>query len=118
MSRQQRPDLKSLPATPTGPGIAERAPAASGSGALKVVGRQAVPIAVLPDPRTSTPNGFCPGLDLRGLERGGFPVADWLCACGCHERARGRKAVTELTTRVRVGQCPHNAADQARRNAA
>ncbi|WP_457493071.1 hypothetical protein [Streptomyces sp. P5_D11] len=118
MSRQQRPDLKSLPATPTGPGIAEPAPAASGSSALKVVGRQAVPIAVLPDPRTPTVTGFRPGLHLRGLERGGFPVADWLCACGRHERARGRKAVTELTTRVRVGQCPHLAPAQHRRNAA
>ncbi|MET7547666.1 hypothetical protein ABZS94_18035 [Streptomyces sp. NPDC005500] len=118
MSPQQRPDLKSLLATPTGPGIAEPAPATSGSAAPKAVGRQAVLIAVLPDPRTPTPTGFRPGLHLRGLERGGFPVADWLCACGRHERARGRKAVTELTARVRVGQCPHDAPDQARRNAA
>ncbi|MFI5632213.1 hypothetical protein ACIA8E_23125 [Streptomyces sp. NPDC051664] len=118
MSPQQRRDLKSLPATPPGPGIAEPAPSTSGSSALKVVGRQAVPIAVLPEPRTPTPTGFRPGLYLRGLERGGFPIADWLCACGHHERARGRKAVTELTTRVRVGQCPHDAPDHARRNAA
>jgi hypothetical protein len=118
MSPRQRPDLKSLPATPPGPGIAEQAPATSCGSAPKVVGRQAVPIAVLPDPRTPTPTGFRPGLHLRGLERGGFPVADWLCACGHHERARGRKAVTELTTRVRVGQCPHRAPEQHRRNAA
>ncbi|MFF3062254.1 hypothetical protein [Streptomyces sp. NPDC057909] len=118
MSNQQRPDLKSPPATPTGPGIAETAPATSGSSALKVVGRQAVPIAVLPDPRTPTVTSFRPGLHLRGLERGGFPVADWLCACGHHERARGRKAVTELTTRVRVGHCPHRAPAENRRTAA
>ncbi|MFE7387924.1 hypothetical protein [Streptomyces sp. NPDC057582] len=118
MSPQQRPDLKSLPATPTGPGIAKPAPATSGSGAPKVVGRQAAPIAVLPDPRTATVTSFRPGLHMRGLERGGFPVADWLCACGRHERARGRRAVTELTTRVHVGQCPHNVPAQSRRNAA
>lgn len=117
MSPQQRPDLKSLPATHTGPGIAEPAPGVSGSGAPKVVGRKAVPIAVLPDPRSHTP-GFHPGLHIRGLERGGFPVADWLCSCGHHERARGRKAVTELTTRVRVGHCPHPAPAKHRRNAA
>ncbi|MFE4921317.1 hypothetical protein [Streptomyces sp. NPDC056661] len=118
MNTPPRSALKSLPATTTGPRIAEPAPATSDSGALKVVGRQAVPIAVLPDPRTPTVTSFRPGLHLRGLERGGFPVADWLCACGHHERARGRKAVTEITTRVRVGQCPHNVPDQARRNAA
>ncbi|MFF5278772.1 hypothetical protein [Streptomyces sp. NPDC000133] len=118
MTPSPRSALKSIPAPPTGPRIAEPGPAASGSGAPKVVGRKAVPIAVLPDPRTTTAPSFTPGLHLRGLERGGFPVADWLCACGRHERARGRKAVTELTTRVRVGQCPHDAPDQSRRNAA
>ncbi|MGY4904530.1 hypothetical protein [Streptomyces sp. 900116325] len=63
--------------------------------------------------------GIQPGLHMRGLERGGFPIADWLCACGHHERARGRKAVTELTTRVRVGHCLHRATpEEIRRNAA
>ncbi|MET7308559.1 hypothetical protein ABZS68_15890 [Streptomyces sp. NPDC005571] len=118
MNPPPRSALKSLPATTTGPRIAEPAPAASGSGAPKVVGRKAVPVAVLPDPHTPTATSFRPGLHMRGLERGGFPVADWLCACGRHQRARGRKAVTELTTRVRVGQCPHNVPDQSRRNAA
>ncbi|SCE50444.1 MULTISPECIES: hypothetical protein [unclassified Streptomyces] len=51
--------------------------------------------------------GIGPGLHVRGLERGGFPVADWLCACGYHEQVRGRRAVTELADRVRVGHCPH-----------
>ncbi|WP_405680747.1 hypothetical protein [Streptomyces sp. NBC_01238] len=102
----------------TGPSIAEPAPAASGSGAPKVVGRKAVPIAVHPDPRTTTVRGIQPGLHIRGLDRGEIPVADWLCVCGHHERARGRKAVTELNTRVRVGHCPHRAPEQHRRNAA
>lgn len=49
-----------------------------------------------------------PGLQIRGLlDR--VPVADWLCRCGHHERARGHEAVIELTTRARLGTCPHRA---------
>ncbi|MFE4649444.1 hypothetical protein [Streptomyces sp. NPDC056707] len=118
MSARPRPRLEGLLSTPTGPTTAEPASATSCSGAPKVVGRQAVPFAVLPAPHTATVTSFRPGLHMRGLERGGFPVADWLCACGRHERARGRQAVTELTTRVRVGQCPHNVPAQSRRNVA
>ncbi|MGZ2357268.1 hypothetical protein LRE75_11355 [Streptomyces sp. 372A] len=51
--------------------------------------------------------GIQPGLTVRGLGRNQIPVADWLCTCGHHERARGRRAVTELTTRATVQQCPH-----------
>jgi hypothetical protein len=54
-----------------------------------------------------TVTGIRPGLDVRGLDRGQIPVADWLCACGHHERARGDDAVRELMARVRVGHCPH-----------
>uniref|UniRef100_A0AAU3GTZ6 Uncharacterized protein n=1 Tax=Streptomyces sp. NBC_01401 TaxID=2903854 RepID=A0AAU3GTZ6_9ACTN len=75
----------------------------------KDVARQGVLTAVLPDPHTVTVTGIQPGLNLRGLGRYEIPVADWLCACGHFERARGRKAVTELTTRARVDQCPHTA---------
>ncbi|MFJ5732579.1 hypothetical protein [Streptomyces paradoxus] len=46
------------------------------------------------------------------------PVADWLCSCGHHERARGRAAVIELTTRVTVDVCPHTAATHEGRAAA
>ncbi|NVI33009.1 hypothetical protein EK410_27195 [Streptomyces sp. CAI-17] len=53
--------------------------------------------------------GIQPGLTVRGLGRNELPVADWLCACGHHERARGRRAVTELTSRATVQQCPHTA---------
>ncbi|MGW5295508.1 hypothetical protein [Streptomyces bacillaris] len=60
--------------------------------------------------------GIRPGLTVRGLGRNQIPTADWLCACGHHERARGRDAVTDLTTRVRVDHCPHT--EQHRRNAA
>ncbi|MGW0564145.1 hypothetical protein ACWDZ4_26950 [Streptomyces sp. NPDC003016] len=58
--------------------------------------------------------GIRPGLHIRGLDRNEIPVADWLCTCGHHERARGRKAVTELNTRVRVGHCPHTATETRR----
>ncbi|WP_330245239.1 hypothetical protein OHA33_18790 [Streptomyces sp. NBC_00562] len=118
MSPRLDPLLKCPSSTLTGPGFAEPAPAASGSGAPKVVGRQAVLSSVRPDRHTVTVTGIQPGLHMRGLERGGFPIADWLCVCGHHERARGRKAVTALTTRVRVGYCPHRALSENRRNAA
>ncbi|MFJ1898502.1 hypothetical protein [Streptomyces sp. NPDC088115] len=106
MTAPKNPPLKSIPTPSTGPGTAEPAPAAPGEGAPKVVGRQAVPSSVRPDPHVTTVTGIEPGLQIR---MSGSPQADWLCHCGHHERARGRRAVTELTTRARVGQCPHNA---------
>ncbi|WNI23607.1 hypothetical protein [Streptomyces sp. ITFR-16] len=93
MSTARNQRLKSLPATPTGPGLAGPAPAA--------------PVAVRPDPHTITVTGIQPGLTVRGLGRNEVPVADWLCTCGRHERARGRRAVIELTSRTGVGKCPH-----------
>lgn len=116
MNTPPRSPLKSLTPTTTGPRSAEPAPAASGSGAPKAVARQGVPVAVLPDPHTVTVTGIRPGLTVRGLGRNEIPAADWLCACGHHERARGRNAVTDLTTRARVDHCPHP--EQHRRNAA
>ncbi|WP_458338825.1 hypothetical protein, partial [Streptomyces sp. 372A] len=95
-----------LPATPTRPRLAEPAPAAPGESAAKVVA-EGVRVAVRPDPHTVTVTGLQPGLTVRGLGRNQIPVADWLCTCGHHERARGRRAVTELTTRATVQQCPH-----------
>lgn len=106
MSTARTPHLKSLPATPTGPRHAEPAPAAPGEGAAKVVA-EGVRVAVRPDPHTITVTGIQPGLTVRGLGRNQLPVADWLCTCGRHERARGRRAVIELTSRAGVGQCPH-----------
>lgn len=47
----------------------------------------------------------------RGLEQ--RPVADWLCACGHHERATGQPAVQQLLARVRVGVCPHTTEERA-----
>jgi len=51
--------------------------------------------------------GIPAGLNVRGLDREQLPVADWLCACGTHERATGRREVEQLLARVRVGDCPH-----------
>lgn len=57
--------------------------------------------------------GIPAGLTARGLDRGQLPVADWLCACGEHERATGRTAVQQLLARARVGTCPHTAVGRA-----
>ncbi|MFH9816172.1 hypothetical protein [Streptomyces sp. NPDC017230] len=53
--------------------------------------------------------GITPGLTIRevtGCNGRRSVVADWLCACGHHERASGG-AVADLTSRVVVGHCPH-----------
>ncbi|MFD4220440.1 hypothetical protein [Streptomyces griseus] len=107
--------LKSLPATPNTPQAANPAAARITGGEPKGVA-EGVRVAVLPDPHTVTVTGIRPGLTVRGLGRNQIPTADWLCACGHHERARGRERVTELTTRARVDHCPHT--EQHRRNAA
>ncbi len=95
--------LKSLPNPPrhrrTDPG--------HNDGKASKVVAEGVRVAVRPDPHTVTVTGPQPGLTVRGIGRGELPVADWLCACGHHERARGRRAVTALTTRARVQQCRH-----------
>ncbi|WP_309049266.1 hypothetical protein [Streptomyces sp.] len=57
--------------------------------------------------------GIPAGLTVRGLDRDQTPVADWLCACGRHERATGGAAVTALTASVIAGHCPHRAAGRA-----
>ncbi|WP_329442605.1 hypothetical protein [Streptomyces canus] len=70
----------------------------------KVAARKGVLSAVGLDPQTVTVTGITPGLQIQCE---GVPVADWLCACGQHERARGRAAVARLTARVIAGICPH-----------
>jgi hypothetical protein len=80
-------------------------------GEPKVAARKGVRIAVGPDPQTVTVTGIHPGLQIRCED---VPVADWLCACGHHERARGRAAVTRLTARVSVGDCPHTTTAEGR----
>jgi hypothetical protein len=53
--------------------------------------------------------GIRPGLHIHGLDRGQIPTADWLCACGHHERARGSD-VASLAAKALVGICPHQTA--------
>ena len=55
--------------------------------------------------------GIRPGLDVRGLDRGEIPQADWICACGHHERARGDD-VAALTAKAIVGVCLHQTASK------
>ncbi|TWV41319.1 hypothetical protein FRZ03_21285 [Streptomyces misionensis] len=73
--------------------------------------RKGVLSAVGSDPQTVTVAGITPGLQIQCA---GVPVADWLCACGHHERARGRAAVIRLTARVSVGVCPHTTIAEGR----
>ncbi|MFJ9888011.1 hypothetical protein ACIQRW_19380 [Streptomyces sp. NPDC091287] len=115
MTPAPNPRLKSLPAASNTPQTASPAAAQMTGGELKGVA-EGVRVAVLPDPHTVTVTGIRPGLTVCGLGRNQIPAADWLCACGHHERARGRNAVTDLTTRARVDHCPHT--EQHRRNAA
>ncbi|MFJ6388936.1 hypothetical protein ACIQJT_15150 [Streptomyces sp. NPDC091972] len=81
------------------------------AGEPKGAARKGVLSAVGSGPHTVTVTGITPGLHIQ-LE--GIPVADWLCPCGEHERARGRAAVARLTTRVIVGICPHTTTAEGR----
>jgi hypothetical protein len=73
-------------------------------GEPKGAARKGVRTALSSDPYPVVIAGVEPGLRIRTA---GVPVADWLCACGHHERARGAGAVIELQARVRVGVCVH-----------
>lgn len=94
--------------TPTcGPHGAVQCPLRSAVGEPKVAARKGVLSVVGSDPHTVTVTGIARGLQIQCE---GVPVADWLCACGHHERARGRAAVIRLI--ARVGVCPHTVAEQ------
>ncbi|MFF7040139.1 hypothetical protein [Streptomyces massasporeus] len=80
-------------------------------GEPKVAARKGVLSVVGSDPQTVTITGITPGLQIQCE---GVPVADWLCVCGHHERARGRAAVIRMTARVRLGVCPHTATAEGR----
>lgn len=93
MSPAGDPSLKSVPAARTGRPLAEPAPAASGSGAPKVVGRQAVPVAVRSDPQP------VPVRWLHIVAPPSFsatPSARSWCRCGYDRTARGRAGVLAL----------------------
>lgn len=88
-------------------GAAQRTPRPTAC-ELRVAARKGVLSAPGSDPHTVTVTGITPGLQIQ-LE--GIPVADWLCTCGQHERARGRAAVIRLTARASVRDCPHTATE-------
>ncbi|MEU9518112.1 hypothetical protein [Streptomyces sp. NPDC048224] len=80
-------------------------------GDAKVVARKGVLSAVGLDAQAVTVAGITPGLQIQCE---GIAVADWLCACGHHERARGRAAVIRLTERACVGVCPYTTTAEGR----
>ncbi|WP_405389186.1 hypothetical protein OG596_15435 [Streptomyces sp. NBC_01102] len=94
MSPQQRRDLKSLPATPTGPGIAEPAPASAGGGAPKVVA-EGVPAAVRPDQHTGDGRYPIAWLTITA-PRGAVPTVTSVCACGRNRFAAGHHKALAL----------------------
>lgn len=99
---------RTIPNSPQG---AVQGPPRPTVGEPKVAARKGVLSAVGSDPHTVTITGITPGLEIQCE---GVPVADWICACGQHERARGRAAVIRLTAHVRVGACPHTATAEGR----
>lgn len=94
-----------------GPQGAVQRPPRSAVGEPKSAARKGVLSAVGSDPQTVIITGIQPGLQIQCE---GVPVADWLCACGHHERARGRDAVIALSARVIEGVCPHATASEGR----
>lgn len=94
-----------------GPQGAVQGPPRSTVGVPKGVARKGVLSAVGSDPQTVTVSGITPGLQIQCE---GVPIADWLCACGHHDRARGRAAVIRLTARVIVGICLHTTTAEGR----
>ncbi|SHI19828.1 hypothetical protein [Streptomyces sp. 3214.6] len=101
------PPSKSVTPAPDQPSAAEPALSLAAGGVPRVAARQGVSSALAHDPDAVIVTGIWPGLQVQFTSP---PVADWLCSCGHHERARGRAAVIELTTRVKVGHCPHRTA--------
>jgi len=94
-----------------GPQSAVQGQPRTAGGEPKGVARKGVRAALRSDPQTITITGIQPGLQVRFTNP---PVADWLCSCGHHERARGRAAVIKLTARIRVGTCPHTTEAEGR----
>ncbi|MEV5435852.1 hypothetical protein AB0K80_07420 [Streptomyces sp. NPDC052682] len=94
-----------------GPQDAVRAAPRTAGGEPKNAARKGVLSAVRSDAQPVTITGMQPGLQVRFTEP---PVADWLCCCGHHERARGHAAVIKLTVRVHVGICPHTTTAEGR----
>ncbi|WP_327414426.1 hypothetical protein [Streptomyces sp. NBC_01233] len=96
MSTQPHPRLEGPTQTPTGPSSAEPAPAADGSGALKVVA-EGVLSSLRPDPRGDDGRRPVGWLHIVAPPSFSAPVraSSW-CSCGYERTAIGRPAVLQL----------------------
>lgn len=115
MTAPATPRLEGQPTPSTGPRAAGPATPRRAVGQPKGAARKGDRSALVSNADAVVITGITPGLQVRCSHP---PVADWLCSCGHHERARGRAAVIELTTRVTVDVCPHTAATHEGRVAA
>uniref|UniRef100_A0AAU1LQN0 Uncharacterized protein n=1 Tax=Streptomyces sp. NBC_00148 TaxID=2903626 RepID=A0AAU1LQN0_9ACTN len=94
MSSRPNPPLKCLPSTPTGPYLAEPAPAVTGGGAAKGVA-EGVPTAVRPDQQMGDGRYALAWLTI-SAPRGAVPTATSVCACGRNRFAAGHHKALAL----------------------
>ncbi|MFC9623417.1 hypothetical protein ACFTXM_26625 [Streptomyces sp. NPDC056930] len=94
MSPRPNPHLKCLPSTPTGPGLAERAPARSKGGAPKDVA-EGVPSSVHSDQQTGDGRYPIAWLTI-SAPRGAVPTATSVCECGRNLFAAGHRKALAL----------------------
>jgi hypothetical protein len=113
MSHRPHPPLKSITGTPTGPGPAEPAPAAGGSGAPKVVA-EGVVAACRPNPRPAAGRYIVAVLHICA-PRGAVPTARTRCECGHDRSAVGRERILALIQLHTAHQavCPLRADDRS-----
>ena len=95
MNPRQAPPLKCHPSLLTGLPVAEPGRATSGSGAPKVVGRQAVLTAVRPDQQTGDSRHPVGWLTITA-PRGTVPTVTSTCACGRNLFAAGHRKALAL----------------------
>lgn len=95
MSPRPNPPLKCLPSNPTGPDLTEPAPAASGSGAPRDVGRKAVLSSVRSDQPIGDGRYPIAWLTI-SAPRGAVPTATSICECGRNLFAAGRHKALAL----------------------
>lgn len=98
MNNHVPPRSKSHTTSPDGQHPATPALTTHGSWAPKVVGRQAVRSALLPDPHPHTGPVPLAWLHVRAPGRGTGPTATSVCACGRDHHAVGDKRVAALIT--------------------
>ncbi|MGW3623195.1 hypothetical protein [Streptomyces sp. NPDC000880] len=116
MSTPPRPPaLKSLPATPTGPSLAEPTSAASQGGAAKIAARQGVPSSVRPDGQQGDGRYVVAMLHI-SAPKGAIPTATSRCACVRDRSAVGHRKVHALIADHTAHQdlCPLRTSQEGR----